>query len=107
MKLCILCSKDIGVGEFVSLRQKGTDSINKASEECGNDLEANQALLYKNCVDFSIKMLKVLSFVRKVKKRLSQNKCVCIVQTVHLILGQIAFSAIKQQNQNNFMTKVR
>ena len=52
-------------------------------------------------------MLKVLSFVRKGKKRLPQNKGVCYVQTVHLFLGQIAFSVVKQQSQNNLLTKAR
>ena len=41
MELCILCNKYVGVGEVVTLRQKGADSINKASKERGDELEAN------------------------------------------------------------------
>ena len=41
---CILCSKDIGVGEFVSL------SIIKASKKRGDELEAKpRSVVHKSC----------------------------------------------------------
>ena len=53
MELCILCSKDIGVGEVVTLRQKGADSINKASKERVDDLHVEAksgCVIHKSCI---------------------------------------------------------
>ena len=68
MKLCILCSKDIGVGEFVSLRQKGTDSINKASEECGNYFEAKPGSIVQKLCRLQNKNAKSIEFCQRSKE---------------------------------------
>ena len=50
VELCILCSKDFGAGEVISLRQKGTESIYKARKERGDYLEVKSGTtLHKSC----------------------------------------------------------
>ena len=51
MDKCILCNNDVEAsGETVALRQKGADSINKASKLRGDEIEAKPGLVvHKSC----------------------------------------------------------
>ena len=108
MDLCILCNNNIEEGgETVTLRQKGADSINAASKQRGDELEARPGLVVHKSCRLDNTNARSLMYLRKRKEKLLQNQSVCCVQKVHFTSKQIVFSVVKQQNQVHFMTKVK
>ena len=106
-ELCILCSKDIGVGEFVSLRQIGTDSINKASKERGNELETKPGSVVQKSCSLQQTNAKNIEFCQTMKEEATTKQ-----RRLHYSDSTFDFRTDcvfcdNTTESNNFMAKVR
>ena len=104
MDKCILCNNDVEEsGETVELRQKGADSINKASKLRGDEIEAKHGIVvHKSCTLEYTNTKSIDLFKRKDGESAADPKRLLL----HLTSKQIVFSVVNQLSQSDIMTKV-
>ena len=108
MDSCVICKDSITQGgETVTLREKGAESINNASKQRGDEIEARPGfIVHKVCrLDYTNSKIIELYF---------RNKGEVVTEPKRLLRSEMTFNfksdcifCGKQPNQNSFMKKVK